>query len=91
MSEGAAKSRAALVSKAVRRLEREDRAARDLQDIISRGRNAYPDLGLDHDSVINCDAIQTVPAVNLLRQVGYLLPEQEDALSDAIHAAFDLD
>lgn len=44
VSEGVAKSRAALVSRAVRRLEREDRAARDLKDIIGRGGNPYPDL-----------------------------------------------
>lgn len=53
--------------------------------------NVGPRNGLDHNSVINCDAIQTVPATNLVRQVGFLLPEQEDALSEAIRAAFDLD
>lgn len=44
VSEGVAKSRAALVSRAVRRLEREEQAARDLKDIISRGGDAYPEL-----------------------------------------------
>lgn len=47
--------------------------------------------GLEHDSVVSCDNITTVPVAQLLRQVGYLLPDQEAALSEAIAAAFDLD
>lgn len=50
-----------------------------------------PANGLDHDSVISCDNIVTVPATALGRQLGYLLPVQELALTAAIHAAFDLD
>lgn len=50
-----------------------------------------PTNGLDHDSVISCDNIVTVPATALGRQLGYLLPVQELALTAAIHAAFDLD
>lgn len=46
--------------------------------------------GLDHDSVVSCDNILTVPTSTLGRQVGYLLPAQEPALATAIHAAFDL-
>lgn len=47
--------------------------------------------GLYHASVISCDNIVTVPAAALGRQIGYLLPAQEAALTNAIHAAFDLD
>jgi mRNA interferase MazF len=47
--------------------------------------------GLDHDSVVSCDNIVTVPVSALGRQLGYLLPAQELQLSAAIHAAFDLD
>jgi len=47
--------------------------------------------GLEHDSVVSCDNITTVPVAQLLGQVGYLLPDQEAALSEAIVAAFDLD
>ncbi len=47
--------------------------------------------GLDHDSVISCDNITTVPTGQLGQQIGYLLPEQEEALTRAVVAAFDLD
>lgn len=47
--------------------------------------------GLDHACVISCDNIVTVPKSLLGREVGYLLPAQEDALTAAISAAFDLD
>jgi len=50
-----------------------------------------PKNGLDHVSVVNCDAITTVPASQLGRVVGYLLPHQEPGLSAAIAAAFDLE
>ena len=50
-----------------------------------------PANGLGHDSVIICDNIVTVPVSALGRQIGYLLPAQELALTAAIHAAFDLD
>jgi mRNA interferase MazF len=46
--------------------------------------------GLDHDSVVNCDNIVTVPKAALGRHLGYLLDAQEPALADAIRAAFDL-
>lgn len=48
------------------------------------------DNGLDHDSVVNCDNIVTVPKAALGRHLGYLLDPQEPALADAIRAAFDL-
>jgi mRNA interferase MazF len=50
-----------------------------------------PENGLDHRSVVSCDAITTVPAGQLGPVVGYLLPHQEPALTAAITAAFDLD
>lgn len=46
--------------------------------------------GLDHDSVVSCDNIVTVPAEALGRQLGFLLAAQEAALSEAIQTAFDL-
>lgn len=47
--------------------------------------------GLDHDSVISCDNIVTVPTAALGRLLGYLLPDQEAALTTAIRLAFDLE
>ena len=47
--------------------------------------------GLDHESVVSCDNIVTVPASALGPQCGYLLPAQEPGLTAAIHAAFDLE
>jgi Arc/MetJ-type ribon-helix-helix transcriptional regulator len=44
VSQGRASSRAELVSKALRRMERERRAARDLEVIIASGGNPYSDL-----------------------------------------------
>ncbi len=49
------------------------------------------DNGLDHDSVVNCDNITTIAVADLGQQIGFLLDSQEDALTAAIHAAFDLD
>lgn len=47
--------------------------------------------GLDHESVVSCDNIVTVPTSALGRHLGYLLPAQESALAEAIHSAFDLE
>jgi mRNA interferase MazF len=47
--------------------------------------------GLDHACVVSCDNIVTVPVTALGPQVGFLLDEQEILLTQAIHAAFDLD
>ena len=47
--------------------------------------------GLDHESVISCDNVQTIRATELGRQIGFLLPSQERALTDALSAAFDLE
>lgn len=47
--------------------------------------------GLDHDCVVSCDNIVTVPVSALGRLVGHLLQTQEEELSAAIRAAFDLE
>jgi len=47
--------------------------------------------GLAGPSVISCDNVTTIPADALGEQVGVLLDNQEQALTDAITAAFDLD
>lgn len=47
--------------------------------------------GLDGPGVVSCDNIVTVPSSALGPQLGVLLPGQEQALTTAIHAAFDLD
>ena len=49
-----------------------------------------PANGLDRDSVVSCDNIVTIPASDLGRHLGYLLPRQELDLAAAISAAFDL-
>lgn len=46
--------------------------------------------GLDQDSVVSCDNVVTVPASTIGRHVGYLLPDQEPVLAEAIRTAFDL-
>jgi hypothetical protein len=46
---------------------------------------------LDADGVISCDNIVAVPASLLGPQIGVLLLGEEDTLTTAIHAAFDLD
>jgi mRNA interferase MazF len=50
-----------------------------------------PDNGLDRPRVVSCDDVVTVPTSALGRQIGRLLPEQEVALTAALHAAFDLE
>jgi mRNA interferase MazF len=47
--------------------------------------------GLGRESVVNCDNIVTIPKSALGERIGYLLPQQEDELTAAIHAAFDLE
>ncbi len=46
--------------------------------------------GLDHDGVVSCDNVLTVPMSALGRRVGHLFPAQEVELADAIRTAFDL-
>lgn len=47
--------------------------------------------GLDAPSVVACDHLTTIPTDALGSRIGLLLDDQERALSQAIHAAFDLD
>jgi mRNA interferase MazF len=47
--------------------------------------------GLEQSSAVACDHIATIPAASLGHQIGRLLDHQEDALTQAIQAAFDLD
>ena len=47
--------------------------------------------GLAGPSVVSCDNITTIPATTVGPQIGVLLDSQEQALSDAMRAAFDLD
>jgi mRNA interferase MazF len=47
--------------------------------------------GLEGPSVVSCDNVTTIPKSTLGEQIGVLLDQQEQALSDAIRAAFDLD
>ena len=46
--------------------------------------------GLDHDSVVSCDNITTIPKAAIGKLIGYFYPEQEPALAQAIAAAYDL-
>ena len=50
-----------------------------------------PANGLEHDCVVTCDNVQTIPVSALGRQIGYLLPDQEARLALAIALAFDLE
>ncbi|MEV4510559.1 type II toxin-antitoxin system PemK/MazF family toxin [Dactylosporangium sp. NPDC049525] len=50
-----------------------------------------PRNGLERDSVIACDNIVTMPRSDIGRMLGYLLPDQEQALTRAITTAFDLE
>ena len=49
-----------------------------------------PVNGLEHESVVNLDVIDTIPSIDLGPRLGWFLAEQEAALTEAIHAAFDL-
>ena len=47
--------------------------------------------GLDHDSVVSCDNVTTIPRSAIGRRMGYLLPAQEPMLAEAILAAYGLE
>ena len=49
------------------------------------------DQGLDHDSVVNVDNVQTVPSAAVGAFIGILTPVQERLLARAIRYAFDLE
>jgi len=46
--------------------------------------------GLDHPSVVSLDNVVTIPVADLGRQLGYLSPDQEASLAEAVVFAFDL-
>lgn len=48
-----------------------------------------PKNGLDHESVINCDAIVTVEPEQLLEHIGFLSDAEEQVLLTALLRAFD--
>ena len=50
-----------------------------------------PANGLDHDSVVSCDNITTIPRAAMGRHVGYLQAALEPALARAIAAAYELE
>lgn len=47
--------------------------------------------GLDRESVVSLDNIVTISVSNLGKHLGYLHPDQEQALTKAITTAFDLE
>jgi len=47
--------------------------------------------GLEKRCVVACDHVTTIPATALGRQIGHFLDEQEVKLTEAIHAALDLE
>lgn len=47
--------------------------------------------GLGHHSVVSLDNIVTIPIGDLGRQLGFLHPDQERALTEAVVNAFDLE
>jgi mRNA interferase MazF len=49
-----------------------------------------PRNGLDHDGVVSCDNVVTVPRGAVGGTVGLLFDDQEPALAQAISDAFDL-
>lgn len=49
-----------------------------------------PANGIDRESVVNCDSVVSVEANSLGPLIGFLLPHQEEALTQAIRVAFDL-
>jgi mRNA interferase MazF len=46
--------------------------------------------GLDHQSVISCDNVQTVEVGDIGRPIGHLTDDQEIALAHALATAYDL-
>lgn len=59
-----------------------------------RGLNTEVNLtttnGVQYPCVVSLDNVQTIPKTRLKRKLGELHPDQEPALSEALHAAFAL-
>lgn len=49
-----------------------------------------PANGLNEQAVVNCENVTTIRRTKLGSQIGVLLDVQEQALTAALHAAFDL-
>ncbi|MBT1258505.1 type II toxin-antitoxin system PemK/MazF family toxin [Rhodococcus erythropolis] len=47
--------------------------------------------GMTTEAVVSCDHITTIPANALGNIIGYLFPAQEESLTIAVRAAFDLE
>jgi len=47
--------------------------------------------GLDHECVASCDNITTVHKNSIIKEIGFLLDDQEESLTQAIACAFDLE
>ena len=80
-----------------RELVRDSMTAVTVAPITTRVRGLYSEVSvgtennLSEPGVISCDNIQTISRSDLGKQIGWLLPQQEKALADAISHAFDLD
>jgi mRNA interferase MazF len=80
-----------------RELVRDSMTSVTVAPITTRVRGLYSEVpvgnenNLSEPGVISCDNIQTISQSDLGKQIGWLLPQQEKALADAISHAFDLE
>ena len=80
-----------------RELVRDSMTSVTVAPITTRVRGLYSEVPVGSENnlfepgVISCDNIQTISRSDLGKQIGWLLPQQEKALADAISHAFDLD
>jgi mRNA interferase MazF len=80
-----------------RELVRDSMTSVTVAPITTRVRGLYSEVpvgtenNLSEPGIISCDNIQTISSSDLGNQIGWLLPQQEKALADAISHAFDLD
>jgi mRNA interferase MazF len=80
-----------------RELVRDSMTSETIAPITTRIRGLYSEIpvetenNLSEPGVISCDNIQTISRSDLGKQIGWLLPQQEKALANAISHAFDLD
>jgi mRNA interferase MazF len=61
-----------------------------IRDIPSEVRLG-PEDGLDHECVVNCDQLQTIPKASIGRPRGHLGPEKLSRLRAALTVALGLD
>jgi len=50
-----------------------------------------PRNGLEMPSVVSCDNVTTIEVTDLGQEVGFLFPDQEHALAEALRVAFELE